>query len=171
MKGAHWWLGGLLTLLGLVGLYWLLYWIVGPQEPEERNEVVRTFVQSVGGLVLVSGAYVTWRNMRVNQRNQQINLDNQLENQKANRERERLTQEGQVTERYTKAVEQLGSDKLAVRLGGIYALEQIARDSERDYWPILEVLTAYVRANAAWDEEQSPKRPHKTNPWSGFPYW
>jgi len=40
-----------------------------------------------------------------------------------------LTEQGQVTDRYTKAIEQLGSDKLDVRIGGIYALERIARDS------------------------------------------
>ena len=42
-----------------------------------------------------------------------------------------LTEQGQVTDRYTKAIEQLGSDKLDVRIGGIYALERIARDSAR----------------------------------------
>jgi hypothetical protein len=45
----------------------------------------------------------------------------------------RLTQQGQITDRYTKAVEQLGGDKLHVRLGGIYALERIAVDSQRDH--------------------------------------
>src|SRR5271155_3394414 len=34
-----------------------------------------------------------------------------------------LSREGQVTDRYGKAIEQLGSDKLDVRIGGIYALE------------------------------------------------
>jgi len=33
----------------------------------------------------------------------------------------RLTQQGQLTDRYTRAIEQLGSDKQDVRLGGIYA--------------------------------------------------
>jgi hypothetical protein len=33
-----------------------------------------------------------------------------------------LSREGQVTDRYTKAIEQLGSEKLDVRIGGIYAL-------------------------------------------------
>jgi Pentapeptide repeats (8 copies) len=32
-----------------------------------------------------------------------------------------------------------------VRLGAIYALERIAKDSERDHWPIMEVLCAYIR--------------------------
>lgn len=57
----------------------------------------------------------------------------------------RLTQQSQVTERYTKAVEQLGSDKLDVRLGGVYALERIAFDSKRDYPTAVEVLSAFVR--------------------------
>ena len=60
------------------------------------------------------------------------------------------------TERFTRAIDQLGATddkegepKLEIRLGAIYALERIARDSpERDYATIMEVLTAYVRDNA-----------------------
>jgi Pentapeptide repeats (8 copies) len=59
-----------------------------------------------------------------------------------------LTQQGQITERYTKATEQLGSDKLDVRLGGIYALERIAKDSERDHRTVVEVLSAFVREHS-----------------------
>jgi hypothetical protein len=55
-----------------------------------------------------------------------------------------------ITESFTKAVEQLGSDKLQVRLGGIYTLERISRESELDYWPIMETLTAFVRERAPW---------------------
>ena len=33
-----------------------------------------------------------------------------------------------ITENYTKAVEQLGSDKLQVRPGGIYTLERISKE-------------------------------------------
>jgi len=56
-----------------------------------------------------------------------------------------LTEQGQVTDRYTKAIEQLGSDKLDMRIGGIYALERIANDSLRDHPTVMEVLTAFVR--------------------------
>src|SRR3569833_4079303 len=56
-----------------------------------------------------------------------------------------LAEQGQVTERYTKAIEQLGSDKLDIRLGGIYALERIATDSARDHPTVMEVLADYVR--------------------------
>src|SRR6516162_11458097 len=59
-----------------------------------------------------------------------------------------LTEQGQVTDRYSKAIEQLGSDKLDVRIGGIYALERIARDSPRDHPTIMEVLGAFIRGHS-----------------------
>jgi len=59
-----------------------------------------------------------------------------------------LAREGQVTDRYTKAIEQLGSEKLDVRIGGIYALERVARDSARDHPTVMEVLTAFVREHS-----------------------
>ena len=59
-----------------------------------------------------------------------------------------LTEQGQVTDRYTKAVEQLGSDKLDVRVGGIYALERVARDSEKDHPTIMEVLVTFIREHS-----------------------
>lgn len=43
-----------------------------------------------------------------------------------------LSRQGQFTDRYTKAVEQLGSNKPDVRIGAIYALERIAHESRRD---------------------------------------
>ena len=72
-----------------------------------------------------------------------------------------LSREGQVTDRYTKAIEQLGSDKLDVRIGGIYALERVARDSARDHPTVMEVLTAFVREHS---REQWPLPEHDTDP-------
>ena len=59
-----------------------------------------------------------------------------------------LNRAGQITDRFTKAIEQLGNKALDVRLGGIYALERIARDSKEDHPQVMEVLTAYVREHA-----------------------
>jgi uncharacterized protein YjbI with pentapeptide repeats len=59
-----------------------------------------------------------------------------------------LSREGQVTDRYTKAIEQLGHEKIDVRIGGIYALERIARDSAKDHPTVMEVLTAFVREHS-----------------------
>ena len=60
----------------------------------------------------------------------------------------RLARLGQVTDRYAKAVEQLGSDKLDVRIGSIYALERIARDSPPDHSVVMEVLAAFIREHS-----------------------
>jgi hypothetical protein len=57
-----------------------------------------------------------------------------------------------ITESFSKAVEQLGSDKIETRLGGIYTLERISRESPSDYWTIMETLTAFVRERARWKE-------------------
>lgn len=87
-------------------------------------------LQTATGAALFAGLWLTARNLHV-------------------------AQEGQIADRFTKAIEQLGSGRdggpnLEVRVGAIFALERIAKDSGRDYWPIMEVLTTYVRETAPW---------------------
>jgi len=74
-----------------------------------------------------------------------------------------LSREGQVTDRYTKAIEQLGSDKLDVRIGGIYALERVARDSAKDHPTVMEVLTAFIREHSReqWPPADAGSREHE----------
>jgi hypothetical protein len=71
----------------------------------------------------------------------------------------RSTKEGQITDRYTKAVEQLGSNKRDVRLGAIYALERIAADSERDRPTIIAVLAAFAREHDPAPKAKLPAEP------------
>lgn len=67
----------------------------------------------------------------------------------ATRDQLALSEQGQIADRFTKAVGQLGDkDSVDVRLGGIYALERIARDSPRDHSTVMEVLSAFVREHA-----------------------
>ncbi|BAT52175.1 pentapeptide repeat protein [Nostoc sp. NIES-3756] len=63
----------------------------------------------------------------------------------ANLKNAQLAEDKQITERYSKAVEQLGSSESYVQLGAIYSLERIAKDSDKDYWNIIEILTTYIR--------------------------
>ncbi len=115
----------------VVLLLLLLDWYIAPEKPGERKDLVLAAAQVLGGTALLSGLYFTWRTLQTNR-------------------------EGQITERFTRAIDQLGATdgdgnkRLEVRLGGIYALERIARDSEEDHGPIVEVLTAYVREHAPW---------------------
>ena len=56
------------------------------------------------------------------------------------------------------AVEQLGSDKLDVRVGAIYALRRIMRDSKEDHPAIMEVLAAFIRENSPREPEPRKRR-------------
>ncbi|MFJ1762849.1 pentapeptide repeat-containing protein [Amycolatopsis sp. NPDC088138] len=53
--------------------------------------------------------------------------------------------ERRVTELYTKAVEQLGSPKAPVRLGGLYALERLGQNHPDQRATIVNVICAYLR--------------------------
>lgn len=53
--------------------------------------------------------------------------------------------EKRVTELYTKAVDQLGSDKAPIRMAGLYALERVAQDNPAHRQTVVNVLCAYLR--------------------------
>jgi uncharacterized protein YjbI with pentapeptide repeats len=55
-----------------------------------------------------------------------------------------LTRQGQASERFTRAIDQLGSNRLETRIGGIYGLDQIAEQSPDNTGPVGEVLLAWV---------------------------
>jgi Pentapeptide repeats (8 copies)/Protein of unknown function (DUF2934) len=59
-----------------------------------------------------------------------------------------------LTESYSTAVTQLASDKLEERLGGIYTLESISKESPDDYWTVMETLTAFVRERSRRNEAE-----------------
>lgn len=116
------------------------------QRPSLENEYRRTLAQVLGGLALALGIYLTYRRTHASERAAATAQDTL-----------RVSREGQITERFTRAVDQLGSDQLAIRLGGIYALERIARDSRRDHATCMEVLCAFVRTSARLESHGVPK--------------
>jgi hypothetical protein len=118
-----------------------------------QNDARGMMLQGLGGLVLLLGAYVTWRQYQVNREGMQDNLRATAAQLKAAQDQLVIAQEGQITERFTRAVDQLGSDQLVVRLGGIYALERIAMNSPSDAATIAEVLSSYIRQHAPWPAE------------------
>jgi hypothetical protein len=75
-----------------------------------------------------------------------------------------LTEQGQLADRYTKAIGQIGDDKLDIRLGGIYALERIAVDSLRDHPTVVEVLSAFVRERTASIQKVRPSKQRTAHP-------
>jgi hypothetical protein len=77
----------------------------------------------------------------------------------ANRAQQRLTEQGQVTERFGNDVDLLGSTELDVRVGGIYALERLMHDSPADEAKIVEVISAFIRDHSP---QSLPGAPHAT---------
>ena len=53
--------------------------------------------------------------------------------------------ERRITELYSKAADQLGSDKAPVRLAGLYALERLAQDNRGQRQTIVNVICAYLQ--------------------------
>jgi hypothetical protein len=153
-------LAALVTILVcvLVIPQWLVSWELGAQvqnlNPAEKakaiNDVRATVLQAIGGVAILLGAYFTYRQLQTGQ--EQLEVTRQQAQDAAEQAREQLSiaQQGQVTDRFTRAIDQLGHAELDVRLGGIYALERIANDSPSDRTAIAEVLTAFIRSHAPW---------------------
>jgi uncharacterized protein YjbI with pentapeptide repeats len=68
----------------------------------------------------------------------------------------RLSEQGQITNRFNAAIGNLGSDSEDVRLGGLYSLERIMHDSARDHSTVVSVVSAYLRRHGAVTTGASP---------------
>jgi len=98
------------------------------------NDVRVTLLQGLAGVVALGGvalgAVMTLRQIRV-------------------------TREGQFIDRFSKAIDQLSSDHVGTRMGGIYAMEQIAEAAPSYRGHIGALLASFVRQHAPWP----PSRP------------
>lgn len=63
-----------------------------------------------------------------------------------------LQQDSDRTDRFARAIDQLGSERPAVQNGGIYALARVAKDSPNDSPAVGQVLAAFVRTLATGGE-------------------
>ncbi|MEU7803938.1 pentapeptide repeat-containing protein [Micromonospora arborensis] len=99
-----------------------------------QNNARSTLLQGLAGLILVAGAIATWRQVQI-------------------------SRHGQITDRMTRAIEQLASDNIHVRIGGLYALERVAKDSSEDRPTITKILTAFIRNRSPWTAP--PQRDHQ----------
>ncbi|MCA2630721.1 MULTISPECIES: pentapeptide repeat-containing protein [unclassified Microcystis] len=120
----------------LIFPFWLFQQIPGLFAREDKDsrtfaiEVVKTIISALGLIATLLAGIGLFLNY----------LNSQAERQ--------LIQERLITERFSKAVEQIGNTKEEVVIGGIYSLERIAKDSPKDQWTIMEVLTSYIRKNS-----------------------
>lgn len=90
---------------------------------KSKNEIMRTLAQVLGGAFVLTGLYFTAKNVFV-------------------------SRQAQVTDRFGDALEKLSEkENILRRVGGIHALESIAKDSPRDYWRVMEIFAGFIRLN------------------------
>jgi uncharacterized protein YjbI with pentapeptide repeats len=157
----------LLYALSGFGLGWFLNWYIDPSATSTPSTAKKDLVQAVAfvlaGLAGIIGVYFTWRNLNQTRKHTEEQLEQarkaQADTQKSTQETLELTNKGQITERFTRAIDQLGKadngrPQREIRLGGIYALERIAIEAAEEYhWPIMQVLIAYLREQVPWQGE------------------
>ena len=100
-----------------------------------QNDARSTLLQGLAGLILVAGAIATWRQVQI-------------------------SRHGQITDRMSRAIEQLASDNIHVRIGGLYALERLAKDSAEDRQTVTKILTAFIRTRSPWLDPRVPDHQH-----------
>ncbi|MGW2610931.1 pentapeptide repeat-containing protein [Streptomyces mirabilis] len=116
----------LVIFVTVVAPRYLLNWDAPSTPAADRakaiNDIRTTLLQGLAGIALLIGGFFTWRQLDI-------------------------SRQGQITQRFTAAVEQLGNTSPEVRIGAIFALERIAHDSPDDRGPIAEVLCSFVKHN------------------------
>jgi hypothetical protein len=110
---------------------WRAQGLAAKEVAELENGARATLVQIFGGVALILTFVATWVQIADTRDASERTLE--------------LTRAQQESERFTRAVAQVGSDRLEVRLGGIYALEQAARESPRRRRAVAELMMAYLK--------------------------
>lgn len=128
------WDHGLLLTFGVIAAAGFLVLLLGPiatwaspvadlhgiDKANALNATRQTLLAGTGGIVVLAGAIFTARTYYLNRR-------------------------GQLTDRYATAIALLASEKITERIGGVYALEHLMIESEREHETVTEVLAAFVR--------------------------
>jgi hypothetical protein len=118
----------------LAALWW---WVDGQQwtDPAQKTTALLDVVKVASGIAVGGGGLFALYLAARRQRTQELELAHTETDAAARR----------VTDLYATSVEQLGSDKAPVRLGGLYALERLAQDNPAQRQTIVNVLCAYLR--------------------------
>ncbi|MDK9719856.1 MAG: pentapeptide repeat-containing protein [Rhodospirillales bacterium] len=151
--GRNWmWVAGGATLvLSLCLLYpaYLDYLVI--VEEKDRVEALRNL--ALAGAALIGGSWgfilAIWRT-----RSQQQAAD-------AASYQADSTEQKRVSETFANAIELLGSESLAQRLGAIHTLGRLAHQNQELHVPIMELLTSFIREHAPWPLEEGQESPEK----------
>jgi len=119
-------------------------------DPKARADVEDNFRKTVGqllgGAAVLFSAWLAF--LQFSQQQHTVQSQIKQQQQAAQQQQQQAARDLLISNQVSKGFEQLASDKTAMRLGGIYALEGVMNASERPEQyrgPILEMLCAFVR--------------------------
>ncbi len=119
---------------------------------ENENEARKTFAQIVGGFAIIATLYFNFDQSRRAQQQQEIA-----------EEQQELAEQVNLTDRFSKAVEELAAPQIQERVGGVYALQQLTLDAQsfkmadrpdiglEEKKRVLAVLAAFLKAMSPVD--------------------
>jgi hypothetical protein len=110
-----------------------------------QNDARSTLLQAIAGLLLTVGGAATWHQVQINK-------------------------DAQLTDRFSRAIEHLGNDNVDIRIGGLYELERIAKNSVADRRSVQVTIGSYLRNRAPWaagslDGPEHPTRANLARAW------
>ena len=149
---------GLLLVAGVVSSIVLWDWLHPKESTTVSNgETVRNLGLLIGGVLAF--VFALWRGWVAERQAATAQRQAEIAQQQA-----ATAERGLLNERYQRGAEMLGRDVLAVRLGGIYALQRLAAEHPEEYHvQIMKLFCAFVRHPTRSEKSEtrlSPKITH-----------
>ncbi|MGE3823114.1 MAG: pentapeptide repeat-containing protein [Bacteroidia bacterium] len=117
-----------------------------PSNDDRNADLLKILLSVVAGFGVLISIYVSlWRAKTTEE---SVRLQGEAINKQA--EQIQLAAKSQIDERFSNAIEHLGSDKEPVLLGGIAELHQIAKENQTAYAEVVfNILCSYIRSNTS----------------------
>jgi uncharacterized protein YjbI with pentapeptide repeats len=115
-----------------------------PKNDDRNAELLKIFLSVFAGMGVFVGIYVSlWRAKTTEE---SVKLQGEAITKQG--QQIQLSVKSQIDERFSNAIEHLGSAKEPVLLGGIAELHQIAKENRKDYAEVVfNILCSYIRSN------------------------
>lgn len=129
------------SLVWFVGILTLTLFLISSNNENEQGESLIRFFKAFG---VVATFYLGGQELEQIRTNGNQSLQANILNLK-------ITESKLENETFAAMLNTLASPQLEVRVGGIYALENLARTNKDFYWPVLHTLISYVKNHRSID--------------------
>jgi hypothetical protein len=127
------------------------------RDPKARADVEdnirKSISQLLGGAAVLFGAWLTYTQT---QKTWETSHEQLISQQRQTQKTLRASHDQLINQQVSKGFEQLGSNQIFVRLGGIYSLEYVMNNSKEYHQRALEALCAFVRDSSKTSKNAEP---------------